>query len=731
MDKTTDINQPKPPQMAIPAPLAPIIERMQEYLPNANLNPVIEAYLFAVEAHKDTKRLSGEPYINHSLAVADILSQLRMDISTVSAGLLHDVLEDTPVSYDAMAAKFGAEIATLVNGVTKISRYKFDDRQEREVESIRKMILAMAQDIRVIMIKLADRLHNMRTLMYQTPEKKIRIANNTMDIYAPIAHRLGIGRIKMELEDLSLRYLNPEMYEQLQVYVAKKRKEREEYTLLTQKTLEDKLKEMEIPAKIEGRAKHFYSIYHKMVTQKKNMDEIYDLTAIRVVTENLRDCYAVLGIVHTLWKPIQGRFKDYIAMPKSNMYQSLHTTVWGPNKEPVEIQIRTVEMHRIAAEGIAAHWLYKEGKSFSKEQFDQRFNWLRQLLELQQDTRDPKEFMDNLKIDLFTDEVFVFTPKGTVKELPVGATTVDFAFAVHTEVGLHCTGAKVNQSMVPLRKVLNTGDIVEIVTNKSAKPSRDWLSFVKTSRARNKIVHFLKQEESEAFIRDGKDELTRELKILHLGIQEVIKSDGFVKLVADLGFPSNEELFLGIGSGKVSAKTVINRLFPTKLKTQNYDALSEIPYTRSQEGIIIRGLSDVLIRFGKCCHPVMGDAIIGFVTRGRGISIHKRECPSIQPFLMDQERLVVVAWDNKSQTKHMVPIKIEGMDRPGLLRDVLDQIAVMSINVVYAKAEKPTKNKAQILVILEITDSLQLNELIKVLHNIPGVINVSRTNRVK
>lgn len=730
MDPTSDITLNKDTYDKVPTELEPLLKCIKNYLPNESLDEVVKAFLFASRAHSEMKRLSGEPYIQHCLSVALILAELEVDIPTICAALLHDVVEDTGMTHEELEKRFGSEVSILVEGVTKIGKQQFDTREEREVENMRKIILAMAQDIRVIIIKLADRLHNMRTLQYHSPEKQKRIATDTLDIYAPIAHRLGIGRIKWELEDLCLRFLKPDVYSQIHQMVAKKRREREEYIVQVIKVLSEKLAESKIKSRIEGRPKHFYSIYQKMLNQNRDIDEIYDLTAIRIITDSKRNCYEALGVVHTLYKPILGRFKDYIAMPKSNMYQSLHTTVWGVNNEPLEIQIRTDEMHLIAEEGIAAHWLYKEGIHLSKEQYDKRFGWLRQLIESQEETNDPKEFMRNLKIELFSDEVFVFTPKGSVKELPVGATPVDFAFAVHSEVGLRCTGAKVNGKLVPLRTSLNTGDIVEIITNKSAKPSRDWLSYIKTSRARNKITHFLKQEEATELIKTGREEVARELKQIHIGIQEVSRPDGLVKIAIDLGFPGADELFIAVASGKVSAKNIVNRLFPSKdkiLKGENLSTLNTTPISHSQEGVIIQGVSDALVRFGRCCHPVPGDPICGFITRGRGISIHKIGCQSIKPFLQDKSRIIKVAWDN-TQEKYPVPIRIIAHDRHGLLRDVLDLIASFDINVYYAKAEQANK-KANIHITIDIVNNKQLDDLIKHLGNINGVIETVRINK--
>ncbi len=717
--------------VTIPPELIPLVQRVRDIQPGVSVDALVRAYEFAARAHEGVYRLSGKPYITHCLTVTEILAELRLDIPTLCAGLLHDVIEDTSITRDRIETEFGPEVVRLVEGVTKISTLGFDTREERHAENLRKIIIAMAQDIRVILIKLADRLHNMRTLQYLPKERQTRIAQDTLDIYAPLAYRLGIGKIRWELEDLSLRFLKPEVYQDLQNQIAKKRQEREQIIEDTKKELQAKLVEMKITARIEGRPKHFYSIYQKMDTQNKTFEEIYDLTAIRVITDSVKNCYAVLGIVHTLWKPVQGRFKDYIAMPKSNMYQSIHTTVWGSHGEPLEIQIRTQEMHRTAEEGIAAHWLYKEGKVLAKEQYEQRFGWLKQLLEWQEETRDPKEFMENLKVDLFSSEVFVFTPKGEVKELPIGATPVDFAYAVHTEVGNHCVGAKINGKIIPLKSILNTGDILEIITNKAAHPSRDWLSFIKTSRARNKVTHFLKLAEAEQYIKVGKEELTRELKAIHANFQEVAKSEGFQKLWVDLGYPGADEIYIAVGSGRLSAKNLVHRLYPTTERFTKSDFIPDTPVTRSQEGIIIKGLSHALIRFGKCCHPVAGDPIIGFITRGRGISVHKKDCQSIAPFLDDPKRRVEVSWDMGVMAKHMVPIKITGSDRPGLLRDVLEHIAGSEINVSYAKAEQLSKGKAQILITLEITDARQLSELLKNIKSVTGVMEAGRTKRIK
>ncbi|MDI6783018.1 MAG: bifunctional (p)ppGpp synthetase/guanosine-3',5'-bis(diphosphate) 3'-pyrophosphohydrolase [bacterium] len=718
--------------------LAELTDRIKQLNPAQETGLIDRAYQFAEKAHRGQMRLSGGPYVSHCLEVGKILAELQLDLVTISAGLLHDTIEDTAATQAELSTEFGPEIATLVAGVSKISAIAFRSQEERLAENFRKMVIAMAEDVRVLLIKLADRLHNMRTLEFLPVEKQKRISKDTLDIYAPLAHRLGIGKMKSELEDLSLRYLSPEVYFDLVERVAKKRHEREAYIENIKETLQTKLAEFNIPAEISGRPKYLYSVYRKMQRQKKELSEIYDLTAVRIITDTVHNCYAALGIVHTLWTPIHGGFDDYIAMPKTNMYQSLHTTVVGLDGEPVEIQIRTKEMHLTAESGIAAHWLYKEKKSsqaVQTPQYEKEFAWLRQILDWQQELRDPKEFMEALKIDIFSDQVFVFTPKGEVKELPAGSTPVDFAFAVHTEVGNRCVSAKVNGKIVPLRTLLKTGDIVEIITGKTARPSRDWLHFVRTSRARNKIQHYLKTVDSEQYIADGKETLIRELRAVHLHPYEIFKSERFAEISAGFGFSNPADLFINVALGKVSPKQVTSKLVPQpepvpEKPVMPKPGLSE-EAVQSREGIKVKGIQDVLIRFAKCCRPVPGDSVIGFITRGRGVSIHKKDCVSLLPFLSDVKRTVTVDWDLDKLKKHLVPIKVEMRDRPGTLAAVLAEIANLELNVHSSVVKNAQNNRGIGIITLEIIRLEQLNTILDRLRQIPNVLSVARTKRMK
>ncbi|MFB3897855.1 MAG: bifunctional (p)ppGpp synthetase/guanosine-3',5'-bis(diphosphate) 3'-pyrophosphohydrolase [bacterium] len=715
-----------------------LIEKITQHNPQADIALVNRAYQFAEQAHRDQMRLSGDPYITHCLETANILAELQLDLITIIAGLLHDTIEDTKVTQADITKEFGAEIATLVAGVSKISAIAFRNQEDRLAENFRKLIIAMAEDVRVLLIKLADRLHNMRTLQFLPEVKQKRIAKDTLDIYAPLAHRLGIGKVKAELEDLSMKFLLPTEYYDLVDRVAQKRNEREAYIATIKQTLKEKLAEFKIPAEISGRQKHFYSIYLKMQRQHKELNEIHDLTAVRIITDTVRNCYASLGIVHTLWTPLHGGFDDYIAMPKTNMYQSLHTTVIGPDGSPIEIQIRTKEMHQTAESGIAAHWLYKEqdGKPVSKTpHYEKEFAWLRQILDWQQELRDPKEFMEALKIDIFSAQVFVFTPKGEVKELPAGSTPVDFAYAVHSEVGNRCVSAKVNGKIVPLRTLLKTGDIVEIILGKTVKPSRDWLHFVRTSRARNKIQHYLKTVDSEQYIADGKEALTRELKVMHLNPTEILKSDKLVEIGLSMGYSNVSDLLINIALGKVSPKQIISKLIPqpepTPEKLSSPKSVMSEEAVQSRDGIMVKGIQDVLIRFAKCCMPVPGDNVIGFITRGRGVSIHKKDCISIIPFLSDTKRIVNVDWDMDKLKKHLVPIKVEMNDRPGTLAAILAEIANLNINVYSSVVKKIKNNRGTGIITLEIMQLEQLNEILDRLRQIPNVLSVARTKRMK
>ena len=709
------------------AQLQTLIEQIPKYQPGADLDLVTRAYRFSEASHQGQQRASGEPYLSHPLEVANLLVNFKMDVTTVTAGLLHDVLEDTAATKADLEREFGREIAELVDGVTKLGKLNFSSREQRQAENFRKMLVAMARDLRVLLIKLADRLHNMRTLQYLAPEKSRQIAQETLDIYAPLAHRLGMAKVKAELEDLALRTLEPQAYLDLQKRVAKRRLERETDIAQVIAFLERKLAEVGIESQIRGRPKHFFSIWKKMHDQGREFDEIYDLTAVRVVTNSVRDCYGALGVVHSLWKPVPGRFKDFIAMPKVNMYQSLHTTVIGPKGDPVEIQIRTWEMHRIAEEGIAAHWLYKEKKA-GKDKVDESLVWLRQLLETNQDVQDPQELMDAVRVDLFPDEVYVFTPKGDVKALPDGATPLDFAYAVHTKVGERCVGAKVNGKLVPLRYTLRQGDIVEIVTSPNQHPSRDWLQIVKSSRARSKINQWLKVEERSRSITLGREFFEREVKKHHLNAATLLGSEELKKIVSDLGFPSTDDLLAAIGYGKSSVHQLINKLAPHALP-EPADRPKPAPATRAvpDQGVRIRGVEDLLVRFAKCCTPLPGDPIVGFITRGRGLTVHSRDCLTVAKSVLDRERLIEVEWDVSEPAKRPVRIAVYiGADRPGLLSEITGAISSRNGNITKAEVTVTDDRKGINNFVIEVADLRQLQDIMYAIRQVPDVMNVER-----
>jgi GTP pyrophosphokinase len=708
--------------------LETLIEQIPKYQPGADLDLVTRAYRFSEASHQGQQRASGEPYLSHPLEVANLLVNFRMDVVTVTAGLLHDVLEDTAATKADLEREFGKEIADLVDGVTKIGKLAFASREERHAENFRKMVVAMARDLRVLMIKLADRLHNMRTLDYLPPEKAKKIAQETLDIYAPLAHRLGMAKVKAELEDLALRAFAPEDYLDLQKRVAKRRLEREADIAQVIVILEGKLSEVGIESQIRGRPKHFYSIWKKMHDQGREFDEIYDLTAVRVITNSVRDCYGSLGVVHSLWKPVPGRFKDFIAMPKVNMYQSLHTTVIGPKGDPVEIQIRTWEMHRIAEEGIAAHWLYKEKKA-GKDRLDDSLVWLRQLMETQQDLEDPREFMDTVRVDLFPDEVYVFTPKGDVKALPEGATPIDFAYAVHTKVGEHCVGAKVNGKLVPLRYTLRQGDIVEIVTSPNQHPSRDWLKIVKSTRARSKINQWLKVEERTRSIALGRELFEREAKKYRLSAAMLLGADEMKRVVADLGFPTPDDLMAAIGYGKSSVHQLLNKLGPSVAPdpTEKPKALTPTRPKPDQGGVRIRGVDDLLVRFARCCNPLPGDQIVGFITRGRGLTIHARDCLTVAKSVLDRERLIPVEWDVEEPATRPVRVAVYiGADRPGLLSEITGAISSRNGNITKAEVTVTDDRRGINNFVIEVADLRQLQEIMGAIREVPDVINVER-----
>jgi guanosine-3',5'-bis(diphosphate) 3'-pyrophosphohydrolase len=707
--------------------LSTLIEEIPKYQPGADLDLLQRAYRFSEVSHQGQQRASGEPYLSHPLEVAHLLVGFKMDVTTVTAGLLHDVLEDTPATKADLEREFGKEIADLVDGVTKIGKLAFSSREERQAENFRKMLVAMARDLRVLMIKLADRLHNMRTLDYLPPEKSRKVAQETLDIYAPLAHRLGMAKVKAELEDLALRSLQPDAYVDLQRRVAKRRLEREADINHAIAILGQKLSEVGIESQIRGRPKHFFSIWKKMHDQGREFDEIYDLTAVRVVTGSVRDCYGALGVVHSLWKPVPGRFKDFIAMPKVNMYQSLHTTVIGPKGEPVEIQIRTWDMHRIAEEGIAAHWLYKEKRS-GKDRADDSLLWLRQLLENQQDTKDPAEFLDSVRVDLFPDEVYVFTPKGDVKALPEGSTPIDFAYAVHTKVGEHTVGAKVNGKLVQLRSTLRQGDIVEIVTSPNQHPSRDWLKIVKSSRARSKINQWLKVEERARSIELGREMFEREAKKYRLNPPALLASDDMLRAAADLGYPSADDLLAAIGYGKASVHQLLNKLAPgATLDTVERAKPAAGTRPKTDQGVRIRGVEDLLVRFAKCCNPLPGDQIVGFITRGRGLTVHARECLTVAKSVLDRERIIDVEWDVEEPAKRPVRIAVYiGNDRPGLLSEITGAISSRNGNITKAEVTVTDDRRGINNFVVEVADLRQLQDIMAAIRDVADVINVER-----
>ena len=704
-----------------------------------------KAYNFAEKAHGGQNRESGEPYIVHPVEVAKILLGMDMDAPTVAAGLLHDVAEDTENSVEALRENFGDEVAQLVDGVTKLSRMEFFSKEEQQAESLRKMLLAMAKDIRVVLIRLADRLHNMRTLGYCSKEKQIRIAHETLDIYAPLAHRLGIFNVKWELEDLSLYYLDPEGYHMLKEQVAMHRNEREAVIEDIISTIRTKLEEAQIKASIEGRPKHFYSIYKKMKQQNKSFDQIYDLTAIRIIVDTVNDCYAVLGIVHTIWKPIPGRFKDYIAMPKPNLYQSLHTTLIGRQGVPFEVQIRTWEMHRTAEFGIAAHWKYKEQRSDSSD-MDAKLQWLRQVLEWQNETSDSLEFMNTLKVDLFSDQVFVFTPKGKVVELPQGANPIDFAYRIHSAIGNKCVGAKVNGRIVQLDTPLKTGDIVEIITANNARgPSRDWISIAKTPQARSKIRAWLKKERRDENVEKGKAMLDAAAKKFAVPLSQLMRTEWVEPILTRHGLSTLEDLYAAVGYGGVTTNQVIFRLledYRSETRTSQQEeeaekALHESMHPQpgqaakkptASQGIIVKGEGNMLVRMSRCCSPVPPDPIVGFITRGRGVSIHRADCVNLQDIGIDPARFIEVEWAQDAESAYQAELHLDMHDKPGMLVEVSSVISNMNIHMLAINARVDKNNVASITLTVEIHNKAQLDSLIKQFKKMPDMIRVYRVN---
>ncbi|MGM0471283.1 MAG: RelA/SpoT family protein [Bacillota bacterium] len=717
-----------------------LLEQIKSYIDDPDLELITKAYNFAREAHQEQYRVSGDPYIIHPLGTALIMANLELDLVSITGALLHDVVEDTEVTFAQLREEFGEEITLLVNGVTKLSKIAFKSREEQQAESLRKMFLAMAEDIRVILIKLSDRLHNMQTLCYLPLEKRQRIATETIEIYAPLAHRLGISKLKWQLEDLSFKYLEPNKYYELTDKINKNREEREEYIDECMTKINEHLKPEDINAHIYGRPKHLYSIYQKMKRKNKDFSEIYDLIALRVIVNDEKECYQVLGILHEIWSPVPGRVKDYIAMPKSNMYQSLHTTVIGPKGEPLEIQIRTWEMHHTAEYGVAAHWRYKGSSQENDEKVARKISWLRQLLEWQKDLQDATEFMETLKVDLFEDEVFVFTPKGDVVSLPKDATPVDFAYNIHTEVGHSCVGAKVNDKLVPLEYKLENGDIVEILTSTNSNgPSRDWLNFVKTSRAKSKIKRWFRHQRRDEAISKGKDNLEQKLKKYNIHLKEEEKEEQLAQIARKLGCSGVEDLYASLGYNKINASQIIKKLRSKedKAKDKSPEAvlkkLEEKTKSKrknnADRGIRVKGMDGLLVRIAKCCNPVPGDEIVGYITRGRGVSVHRQDCPNLQNLLEEnEERVIEVEWNIKQETSYEVALEIAALNQHSLLDDLTKVIANAQININTINAQTTKDGFANIYVVVEISSLEHMNDIINRIEQIEGVLDVERAN---
>ncbi len=715
-----------------PPELLPLLERVQLYNKQANFEQLHQAYVYAARAHAGQLRASGEDYIVHPLGVAIILAEMQLDTDTMTAALLHDVVEDTGVSLQDLEGEFGPVVARLVDGVTKLGKLEDLNKQEQQAENLRKMFLAMAEDLRVILIKLADRLHNMRTLKYRPPHKQKETALETREIFAPLAHRLGISRIQWELEDLSFRYLEPEKYREITEKVARKREVREAIIDHAIEELRYRLDEVKIEADISGRPKHFASIYRKMEAGK-TFEEIFDLTAIRVIVDTVKDCYEVLGMIHSIWKPIPGRFKDYIAVPKPNLYQSLHTTVIGDRGEPLEIQIRTWEMHRIAEHGIAAHWLYKEGAK-ANEKMQEKLSWLRSILEWQQELRDAQEFVDGIKIELYPDEVFVFTPKGDVIDLPAGSIPLDFAYRIHTNLGHRCVGAKVNGRIVPLTYTLQNGDIVEVLTsNKINGPSHDWLKIVRTSGAKSKIRAWFKKEQREENIQKGRELLEKEANKLGIEPHQLLTEARLEKVATSYRFVAIDDLLASLGYGGTSLVAVMQRLVEDYKQEHNLDEqeIIDIPEVAPERhphdsGVRVRGLGDALIKFSRCCNPVPGDPIIGYITRGRGVSIHTADCPNAQSLIREQERLIEVYWEDKQKAAYPVRIELVALDRIGLLQDVVQLLAEVKLNISSLQARTERKGTSVVTFTIVVRDLHHLESVLQRLARIRDVFSVHR-----
>src|SRR5438874_3485348 len=712
-----------------------LLEKVRAYSPDADVELLRRAYVFSAFEHRGQVRHSGEPYLIHPLAVADFLADMKLDAVAVAAGLVHDVVEDTLTTIERIQELFGPEVAHVVEGVTKISAIPFSSSEERQAENFRKMLLAMVDDIRVILVKLADRLHNMRTLHHLPEERRITIAQETRDIYAPIANRLGMSKVKNELEELSFRYLEPQAYEALRARVDAKRRATEGLIGDLKKTIGAKLTEAQVPVtEIDGRIKRLWSISQKLKKQKIELEQVYDFIALRIITDSVKDCYAALGIIHQTWSPVPGRIKDFIAMPRPNGYQSLHTSVISEHGMPFEVQIRSVEMHRMAEEGIAAHWKYKEGR-VGDARDERYFQWMRQLLETNQEVRDPQEFIQNLKVELYPEEVYTFTPKGLVKALPRGATPIDFAYSIHTDVGHQCVGARVNGKMVPLRTRLKNGDIVEIVTQTGHRPSRDWLNFVATSRARNKIKHLIHSEEKARAMELGRRLFEKEARRYDLSPKTIVDGDEFAKALVDFAVAKADDLFAAIGYGKIQPKQVLVRLVPAdKLREKGPEGAVASVVRRmlgtGEEKIKVRGFDDLMVFRARCCNPIRGEKIVGYITRGKGVSVHSATCPNVVNLLYDPERRIDVEWDKTDAVaRYTVKLTMEVEDRKGLLAAVSAKIADINTNIKNMEARTEEGAHARIDMTVEINDLKHLEKVMKSLRGVEGVLGVERAGR--
>lgn len=713
--------------------LEELVDRVRGYHPEADLELIRRAYHYGEWAHRAQLRKSGEPYFTHPARVAGIIADLRLDTASVCAGLLHDVVEDTLASLDDIRADFGDEIASLIDGVTKLGQINFTSREDRQAESFRKMVVAMAKDIRVLLIKLCDRVDNMRTLEHMKPESQERIARETMDIYAPLANRLGLNVVKSELEDLAFKYLEPEGYAHVLSKLQKSTKERERYIDSTCKTITSRLAEQGFNVQVEGRAKHVYSIWRKMKHAQCEFEQVFDIIGFRIIVESAADCYACLGAIHSRWTPVPGRFKDYVALPKPNMYQSLHTTVIGPGRQRIEVQIRTHEMNRVAEHGVAAHWKYKERISGGVDPKDaERFGWLRELADYQRNLKDPAEFLESVKIDLFPDEIYVFTPKGDVLVFPRGATPIDFAYSIHTEVGHHCSGARCNGQIVPIRYKLKNGDVIEIMTSPSQRPTKDWLDYCVTTRARTRVRAYLRSEKRVKSINLGRELLEAEMRGVGMSMAKLLKNDAQVqRLVTGLHYGSIDELLLAIGYGKLDAADVVAALRerspsepPPSLKAGPLENIVRRVTGEATSGLKVAGIDNVLVRYARCCNPLPGDAIIGFITRGRGVTVHRRECP--KAFDTDPERRIDVSWDSKAKINRPVQISVTTTNKPGILATVSQTLSAHRVNISEANCRSGDDGRAHNTFTFHCTDLSQLKNVMKAIGKLNGVVEVAR-----